>query len=147
MTDEKVKQGDKVSVEYEGKFDNGEVFDSSSHGDHSHPIEFTVGEHQVIKGFEDAAVGMGVGEEKEFSIKPEDAYGNPKEELVREFPKSELPLQQEPQVGMVLGFNSPDGHQFPATITKVSDDKITLDLNHPLAGKKLNFKIKVVKIN
>lgn len=141
-----IKQGDKVSVEYEGKFDDGEIFDSSSHGDHSHPIEFVVGEHHVIKGFEDAVVGMQVGEEKEVSIKSEDAYGERRDELVREFDRKEVPMQHEPKVGMVLGFNLPQGGQFPATITKVSDDKITFDLNHPLAGKKLNFKIKVVDV-
>ena len=142
-----IKTGDKVSVEYEGKFDSGEIFDSSKHGDHSHPIEFIVGEHHVIKGFEDAVVGMKEGEEKEISIKPEEAYGERKEELVREFDRKDIPLQHEPKAGMVLGFNAPNGQQFPATITKVTDDKITFDLNHPMAGKKLNFKIKVVKVN
>jgi peptidylprolyl isomerase len=143
----KIKNGDKVSVEYEGKFDSGEVFDSSSHGDHSHPIEFVVGEHQVIKGFEDAVIGMSVGEEKNISIEPEEAYGERKEELVREFNRKDIPLQYEPKEGMILGFNAPNGQQFPATITKVTEDKITFDLNHPMSGKKLNFKIKVVKLN
>jgi len=142
-----VKNGDKVSVEYEGKFDSGEVFDSTSHGDHSHPLDFVVGENHVIKGFEDAVMGMQVGEEKEISIKPEEAYGDRKEELVREFPRKEIPLKEEPKEGMILGFNTPNGQQFPTTIAKVTDDKITFDLNHPLAGKKLNFKIKLVKIN
>lgn len=142
-----VKNGDKVSVEYEGKFDSGEVFDSTSHGDHSHPLDFVVGENHVIKGFEDAVLGMKVGEEKEISIKPKEAYGERKEELVREFDRKQIPLKEELKVGMILGFNAPNGQQFPATITKVSDDKITFDLNHPLAGKQLNFKIKLVKIN
>ena len=142
-----IKNGDKVSVEYEGKFDSGEVFDSSSHGDHSHPIEFVVGEHKVIKGFEDGVIGMELNEEKEIKIKPENAYGERNEELVREFNRADIPLQVEPEVGMVLGFNAPNGQQFPATITKISDDKITFDLNSPMAGKNLNFKIKVVKIN
>ncbi len=142
-----IKQGDKVSVEYEGKLDNGDVFDSSTHGDHSHPIDFVVGEHQVIKGFEDAVVGMDLNQEKEISISADEAYGQRKEELVRDFDRKEIPMEQEPKVGMVLGFNLPQGGQFPATITKVTDDKITFDLNHPLAGKNLNFKIKVVKVN
>ena len=141
-----IKQGDKISVEYEGRFDSGEVFDSSRHGDHSHPIEFTVGEHYVIKGFEDAVIGMSVGEEKEIILEPEDAYGERNEELVRDFDRKEIPLKLEPKVGMVLGFNLPQGGQFPATITKVTDDKVTFDLNHPLAGKRLNFKIKVIDV-
>lgn len=142
-----IKQGDKVSVDYEGKFDSGEVFDSSTHGDHSHPIEFVVGEHHVIKGFEDAVVGMKINQEKEIVINPEEAYGERREELVKEFDRKNIPLQEEPKEGMILGFNAPNGQQFPATITKVTKDKITFDLNHPLAGKRLNFKIKVVKIN
>lgn len=142
-----VKNGDKVSVEYEGKFDSGEVFDSTSHGDHSHPLDFVVGENHVIKGFEEAVLGMNEGDEKEISIKPEEAYGERKEELVRDFDRKDIPLKEEPKEGMVLGFNAPNGQQFPATIAKVTDDKITFDLNHPLAGKTLNFKIKLVKIN
>jgi FKBP-type peptidyl-prolyl cis-trans isomerase 2 len=141
-----IKQGDKVSVNYEGKFDSGEIFDSSFHGDHSHPIEFVVGEHQVIKGFEDAVVGMNVGEEKEIVIEAGDAYGERNEELVKEFDRKDIPLNEEPEVGMVLGFNLPQGGQFPATIAKITEDKITFDLNHPLAGKRLNFKIKVADV-
>ena len=141
-----IKNGDKVKIEYEGKFDSGEVFDSTSHEDHSHPIEFVVGNKQVIPGFEEAVTGMNKGEEKEFSIEPDEAYGQPREELVREFSRKEIPMQQEPKEGMVLGFKGPDGHQFPARITKVTEDKITFDLNHPLAGKKLNFKIKVIDV-
>lgn len=141
-----IEQGDKVSVDYEGKLDSGEVFDSSSHGDHSHPLEFVVGNKMVIKGFEDAVLGMAEGEEKQFSISPEEAYGLVNSELKREFPRNQIPLQEEPQVGMVLAFNTPDGNQFPAKIDSVDNEKIVLDLNHPLAGQKLNFKIKVVKI-
>jgi FKBP-type peptidyl-prolyl cis-trans isomerase 2 len=141
-----VKDGDKVKVEYEGKFDTGEVFDSTSHGDHSHPLEFVVGQNHVIKGFEDAVKGMEVNGEKEIVIKPDEAYGERREELVREFDRKGIPLEQEPKVGMVLGFNAPNGQQFPATITNVTEDKITFDLNHPLAGKTLNFKVKVVGI-
>lgn len=141
-----IENGDKVKVDYEGKFDSGEIFDSSSHGDHSHPIEFVVGEHKVVKGFEDAVVGLNEGEEKEFSINPEDAYGPENPELKKEFPRSQIPLKEEPKVGMVLAFNTPEGQQFPARIVEVSDEKIVLDLNHPLAGKKLNFKIKVVGV-
>lgn len=141
-----IKQGDTVSVNYEGRFASGEIFDSSSHGDHSHPIEFVVGEHQVIKGFEDAVIGMKVGDEKEISIEPDEAYGERNEELVKEFDRKDIPLSEEPEVGMVLAFNLPQGGQFPATIINVTDDKITFDLNHPLAGKKLIFKINVVNV-
>ena len=68
-----IKKGDKLKVDYEGRFEDGEVFDSSSHGDHSHPLEFTVGEGHVIKGFDDAVIGMKKGEEKEFENEAQDA--------------------------------------------------------------------------
>lgn len=145
-----IKKGDKIKVDYEGKFDDGQVFDSSKHGDHSHPLEFEVGSGQVIPGFDNAVVGMKVGEEKEFSILPKDAYGERNKELEKQIPRNSLPPApqgQEPKVGMVLVLNSPDGRQFPVMITKVDDKNITIDLNHPLAGKKLNFKIKVVNVN
>ncbi len=142
-----IKKGDKVKVEYEGKLDSGKVFDSSKHDDHSHPLEFEVGSGKVIKGFDDAVVGMDKGEEKEFSIKPEEAYGERKEQLRQEVPRTAFPEGQEPKEGMMLMLKSPQGQQFPAKIMAVSDDKITLDLNHPLAGENLNFKIKVLEVN
>ena len=142
-----VKKGDKVKVDYEGKFENGEIFDSSKHGDHSHPLEFTVGSGEVIKGFDEALVGMKRGEGKEFTIASEDAYGERKQELEKDIPKSYLPKNQDPKVGMTLMIGAPDGRQFPVQITKVAKDSITVDLNHPLVGKKLVFKIKLLEID
>ncbi|MBU2639243.1 MAG: peptidylprolyl isomerase [Nanoarchaeota archaeon] len=142
-----VKDGDKVGVEYEGKLENGEVFDSSKHGEHSHPLEFEVGKGQVIKGFDEAVLGMEEGEEKEVTIKPEEGYGPRNEQLVKKFPKDKLPADQEPKEGMMLAVGLPDGRKIPARITKVEEKEIEVDLNHPLAGKVLIFKIKVVKIN
>ncbi|MEI6731932.1 MAG: peptidylprolyl isomerase [archaeon] len=142
-----VKKGDKISVDYEGRFESGEVFDSSTHGDHSHPLEFTVGNGQVIAGFDSAVEGMEVGQDKEFTIKPEEAYGEANPQLMKEIPRSALPKDQEPKPGMMLVMGTPEGKQFPVRISKVDTDTVTLDLNHPLAGKTLIFKIKVVKIN
>ncbi|MDP2628443.1 MAG: peptidylprolyl isomerase [Nanoarchaeota archaeon] len=142
-----IKSGDKIKVDYEGSLDNGQVFDSSKHGDHSHPLEFEVGARQVISGFDKAVIGMKKGEEKEFSIPAKEAYGERNKDLEKEIPRSSLPKGQEPQVGMGLMLNSPDGRQIPAMISKVDEQNITIDLNHPLAGKKLNFKIKVLEIN
>ena len=142
-----VKDGDKVSVEYEGKFEDGEVFDTSKHGEHSHPLEFEVGKGQVIKGFDEAVKGMEKGEEKEVTIQPEEAYGKRNEQLVKKFPKDKLPKDQEPEEGMMLAVGLPDGRQIHARITKVEHNEIEVDLNHPLAGKVLIFKIKVVGIN
>ena len=141
-----VKKGSKIKVEYEGKLDNGEIFDSSQHGDHSHPLEFVVGEGQVITGFEKVVVGMKKGDEKEFEIEPQDAYGGYNDRLKKDIPKSALPQEQEPKEGMVLLLGTPDGRQFPVKISGVDKENITVDFNHPLAGKKLHFKIKVVEV-
>ncbi len=142
-----VKKGDHIKVDYEGRFESGEVFDSSSHGDHSHPLEFEAGSGQVIKGFDEAVIGMEEGQEKEFSIEPKDAYGEYNEKLKRDIPKNALPKDQEPQEGMMLVMGTPEGHKVPVKIVAVNKDTITIDLNHPLAGKKLIFKIKVIGIN
>lgn len=142
-----IKNGDKISVDYEGRFENGEVFDSSKHGDHSHPLEFEVGSGQIIKGFDDAVKGMKKGEEKEFSIESKEAYGERREEMIQEIPLDALPAGQKPQAGMMLMIGAPDGRQFPARIVSVNEKTMKIDLNHPLAGKKLIFRIKIVEVN
>lgn len=142
-----VKKGDKVTVEYEGKFESGEIFDSTSHGDHSHPLTFTAGQKEVVKGFDEAVLGMKENEEKEITIKPDEAYGQHNPKLIQKLPKSKLPEGQEPKPGLILMLRSQQGHQIPAKITEVGDKEITIDLNHPLAGKTLIFKIKVTKIS
>lgn len=142
----KVKQGDRVLVDYEGRFESGEVFDTSSHGDHSHPLEFKVGEHQVIKGFEDAVLGMEENEEKEFTIKPEEGYGMRDEKLTQKMPRRLIPENHKLEAGMTLVMDSPEG-QIPVRIAAIDNQHVTIDLNHPLAGKTLVFKIKLVGIN
>ena len=137
-----VKKGDRVKVEYIGMFDDGTVFDSS---EGKSPLEFEAGSGQIIKGFDEAVIGMEKGEEKEFKIEPKDAYGERNPELVRKIPRDQLP--PEAQAGMLLMLRTPDGMQIPAEITEVTDEEVTIDLNHPLAGKTLNFKIKIVDIS
>ena len=141
-----VRSGSKISVDYEGRLETGEVFDSSTHGDHSHPLEFEAGSNQVIPGFDNAVIGMKVGESKEFTISPDEAYGDINPALTKDVPRAALPKEQEPEVGMTLMVGTPQG-QFPVRISKVSKDTVTIDMNHPLAGKTLIFKIKVLKIN
>ena len=140
----KVKKGDTVKVDYTGSFEGGEVFDTS---EGKQPLEFVVGEGRVIKGFDDAVVGMEKGKEKEVSIEPKDAYGEARPEMKKEIPRENLPKDQEPKEGMVLVLQAPTGQQMPAKIIKVTKKGVTIDLNHPLAGKKLNFKLKIVEIN
>jgi len=142
----KVKNGDKIKVEYTGTFDEGKVFDSSEHDGHSHPLEFEVGKGMVIKGFDKAVVGMEKNEEKEIKLKSEEAYGARNEQLIQKIPRDKLPKDQEPKEGMMLGMQTADGRTAQAMIKEVDDKEITIDMNHPLAGKNLNFKIKVVGI-
>ncbi len=139
-----VKKGDTIKVDYEGSLEDGTVFDASQN--HGQQLEFEVGSGQLIKGFDDAVVGMKVGQEKKVDIDPENAYGQRNPEMLKEIPREQLPKDQVPKVGMGIVIGLPNGSKFPATIAKVSDKTVTLDLNHPLAGKKLTFKIKVAQI-
>ena len=141
---EKVTNGLFVSVDYTGTLENGEIFDTSRG---RQPLEVQMGAGQLIKGFESALMGMTLDETKVFTLAPEDAYGQRDEEKMYTFDRSELPAGIEPRKGQTLGLTSGDGQRFPAHITKVDDAKVTVDLNHPLAGKKLTFDIKVVGIS
>lgn len=140
-----ITKGNKVKVEYTGKFENGQVFDSSE--SHGQPLEFEVGSGQMIKGFDTAVLGMEEGEEKEITLKPEAAYGQPNLKFMKKVSRDQLPQDHEPQVGMILSVSLPNGQKFPAKIVEVTNDNVTIDFNHPLAGKTLIFRIKVVGIN
>ena len=142
-----IKQGDKVKFDYTGKLEDGTVFDTSSHKDHSHPLEFEVGTKQVIPGFEAAVIGMKVGEEKTFEIKPEEGYGMINPELVKKIPKTQIPDSDKVKKGMTLAVALPDGQQMPVSVVDVDEENVSLDMNHPLAGKLLTFDIKVISIN
>ncbi len=139
-----VKKGDKIKVEYEGKLDDGTVFDKS---EGRGPLEFEAGSGKVIKGFDDAVIGMEKGEEKEVKIESKDAYGDPNPQLMQKVPRENLPKEPELKPGMMLMMKAPNGQQFPAKITEINEKEATLDLNHPLVGKDLNFKIKISEIS
>ncbi|KPK20943.1 MAG: peptidylprolyl isomerase [Nitrospira bacterium SG8_3] len=139
----KVKDGDTVKVHYTGKLENGDVFDSSREKE---PFEFTVGNKAVIPGFEKGLVGMGVGDTKTIEIPPEEAYGSKQDELVVVVNKSEFPDDITPSVGQRLQIKQQDGNPVVVTITDLTEDSITLDANHPLAGYTLFFEVEVVDI-
>ena len=141
-----IKNNDNISVDYEGRLENGEIFDSSKHGDHSHPLEFQVGSGMVIKGFDDTVLGMNKGDEKEFTILSKDAYGDHNPKLLQKVPRNVLPKEQVPEKGMYLMVQTPDGKGMPVLISDVDNEFITIDMNHPLAGKNLIFKIKIVEV-
>jgi peptidylprolyl isomerase len=139
---EQAQKGDTVRVHYTGRLADGQVFDSSEGGE---PLEFTLGTGQVIKGFEDGVEGMAIGEEKQVEIESDNAYGERIEGLVQTVAREGLNLGEEPRVGMNLVMQLQDEQQIPVAVTEVTDDSITLDANHPLAGEKLIFAIKRVE--
>ena len=137
------KAGDTVRIHYTGKLEDGTQFDSSAGRD---PLEFPLGDGQVIPGFDNAVDGMSVGESKSVTIPADQGYGPRHEELVQEVPKSALPEGMKPQVGMQLQAQSPQGQTMNLVVTAVSEDSITVDGNHPLAGRALHFDIELVEI-
>jgi len=138
-----VKQGDTVKVHYEGKLEDGTVFDSSKNRD---PLQFTVGTKQVIPGFEQAVLNMAVGDEKTITLQPEEAYGPYSKELVQVIDRSNIPPNLELEVGKQLQMATEDNHRVAVTITDLTDEKVTLDANHFLAGKALIFELKLSEI-
>ena len=139
----KVKDGNTVKVHYTGTLKDGSVFDTSAERE---PLEFKLGEGQLIPGFEKAVIGMEEGESTKIDIPVKEAYGEACEDLIINVPKDQLPDDVEPEVGMQLQVNQPDGQPVPVRVAEISDDELTLDANHPLAGKDLSFEIEVVEI-
>jgi peptidylprolyl isomerase len=138
------KNGDTVQVNYTGKLADGTVFDSSVGRE---PLEFTLGAGQAIPGFDKAVIGMKVGEKKTVTIPMDDAYGPHLDELVIEVSRDRI-KDAEPKVGQVLSATRENGEEVYFTVIAVSDNgTVTLDANHPLAGKDLTFEIELLKIN
>ena len=137
------KQGDTVKVHYTGKLDDGTVFDTSDNRD---PLEFVVGEGQVIPGFEESVVGMKVDETKSTRIPVEEAYGPRREDLVLVIEQGQFPPDIAPQVGQQLRLRQANDESVTVVVTDVSDESVTLDANHPLAGEALTFEVKLVGI-
>jgi len=140
---EQAKNGDTVRVHYTGRLENGEIFDSSEGGE---PLEFELGAGQVIAGFDEGVRGMQVGETRTIEIPAEEAYGERVEALVQTIPRQGINLETEPEVGMNLVLQLPDGSQIPVAVTDVTESYITLDANHPLAGQKLIFDVELVEV-
>ena len=138
-----VQEKNNVSVHYTGTLENGEVFDSSRDRE---PLSFEVGAGQMIPGFEKAVKGMKLNEIKKITIAPSEAYGELKPEMVQKITKDQLPPELTIHVGQQLASEMPDGQQIIVTVKEIADDEITIDANHPLAGKTLNFEIEVVDI-
>ncbi len=141
---EMIEQGSKVKLHYTGTLDDGSVFDSSKDKD---PLEFEVGQGQVIPGFEEGVIGLKAGDKKTINIPADKAYGSYDEKRIGEYPKSNVPENMEVKIGAKIFLQSPDGGVAIATIKEIKDDILLLDLNHPLAGKDLTFEIEIIEIN
>jgi peptidylprolyl isomerase len=138
-----VKNGDTVKVHYTGKLNDGEVFDSSEGRD---PLEFVVGSGNIIQGFDTAVVGMTTGDRKTIQVTPDQGYGERDEKLVAEIERSHVPDTVDLQVGAAMQVKHSNGQVMNVTIADLTDEHVTLDANHPLAGKTLTFDIEVVEI-
>lgn len=136
--------GSKIKVHYTGTFDDGEVFDSSRQAEQ--PFEFEVGAGQVIPGFDNAVVGMKAGETKQVRLTEEEAYGPYNREMVFDADPNQFEDGLSPEVGQQFQTQMQDGTPLLLTVKAVSEDKITLDANHPMAGKALNFDLEVVEV-
>lgn len=137
------KNGDKVTIHYTGKLLDGTVFDSSQGRD---PLPFTIGSGQVIPGFEEAVIGMAIGESKTVNIPVEKAYGPRNEEMVLSVPKNQVPPDIEPEVGMQLQLMNEANQPIVVRVVEVTDEHVALDANPPLAGQELVFDIELVTL-
>lgn len=137
------KSGDTVTVHYTGKLEDGTVFDSSSDRE---PIQFAIGEGNLIPGFEQAVVGMSPGEAKTEMIPAEQAYGRHFEEMVLVVDRQQIPPDMPIDIGTQLQIRQETGDMIPVIITDVTESEVTLDANHPLAGEDLTFEIELVDI-
>ena len=139
-----VAAGSKVKVHYTGTFDDGEVFDTSRE---AQPFEFEVGTGQVIPGFDKALIGMKVGDTKQVRLPEEEAYGPYNQEMVFDADPSQFEEGLTPEIGQQFQTQMQDGTPLLLTVKSVEDGKITLDANHPMAGKALNFDLEVIEID
>ncbi|MEI6891655.1 MAG: peptidylprolyl isomerase [Pontiella sp.] len=139
-----IEKGQQVKIHYTGTLEDGKQFDSSAGRD---PLEFEMGAGMVIPGFEKGVADMAVGEKKNIYIPVAEAYGEVREELLMAFERAQLPDDLEPEIGMMLQMQGPQGQPMPVTITAVDDEKVTLDANHQLAGQNLNFELELISVN
>jgi peptidylprolyl isomerase len=141
---QQAKSGDTVHVHYKGSLEDGTVFDTSDGGQ---PLQFTIGSGDVIPGFEEAIVGMAQGDQKRQSIPADQAYGSRREELVFQVEREQLPPNSEVSVGDYLRIGFPDGRTAAVQVAEIGEASVTLDANHPLAGKTLVFDLTLVDID
>jgi peptidylprolyl isomerase/FKBP-type peptidyl-prolyl cis-trans isomerase SlpA len=138
------KEGDEVQVHYTGKLEDGTVFDTSEDGE---PLSFTIGENRVIPGFEEAVTGMEPGDSITTEVEPEQAYGEHRDDMVMEMERDQIPDDVDPEVGQQLQLRLENGQTVPVLITALGEESVTIDANHPLAGRTLLFDIELVDVS
>ena len=139
-----IKKGDIIKVEYEGRLEDNSIFDSTEIQG-GEPMKFEVGAGFLIQGFDRSVVGKEVGDEFTINLKASEAYGEIDPQLIQTISRDQLPKDIDPEPGMMLSAHDPNGSQSIIWIKEVNDEFITLDMNHPMAGKTLNFKIKILE--
>ena len=139
-----IKRGDVIKVYYEASYEDGTIFDSTKIHDEE-PLKFQIGAGQLFSGFEDAVIGMERGEEKTFTVRPTEAYGEFNPLLVEKIDLSQFPGDMSLELGKQIEIVGPNGISSPGWIRLIEKDFILVDMNHPCAGKLLNFKIKIVE--
>jgi len=137
------KTGHHVKVNFTGRLDDGTIFATSTNDE---PIEFTIGENEVLPAIEDAVEGMEPGETKTVRISAEDAFGLRREDLVQEIPRESLPDDMDVEVGQQLWVDELDEEPVTVSVVDISDSTVTIDANHPLAGEDLIFDLEVVDV-
>jgi|YNPMSStandDraft_1061717.scaffolds.fasta_scaffold00009_70 FKBP-type peptidyl-prolyl cis-trans isomerase 2 len=142
---ELIKNGDKVSLHYVGYFKDGTIFDSSK--ERNEPFEFVVGAGQVIPGFETNIIGMKEGEKKKFEINHKDAYGEYRDDLKFAIDKNTISEDIDYEIGTVLTLQNEQDETLYVTVVEINDNTVTLDANHPMAGKDLVFEVEILKVN
>jgi len=137
------KVGDTVKINFTGKLQDETVVETSKDRD---PLEFTIGDGNVIPGLEQGVIGMAAGDKKTIAISPEDAFGQPQEDLLVDINKSEFPKDVELKAGAYLNIESSDGKEFKAKVVEIKEEMVTLDANHPLAGATINYDVELIEI-
>ncbi len=140
----KIKSGDKVKLHYNAKFEDGQLYQSTENRD---PEQFDLGEGQVIEGIRKNLIGMEVGEKKSFTVTPEEAFGEHDNNLIADVDRGQFPDNMTPFIGQQLRMEREGGDEVTVVVTGLTDNTVTIDANHPLAGKTLEFDVEIVEID
>jgi len=135
--------GDEVTIHYTGKLEDGTVFDTSTERS---PLHFAIGDGQIIPGLERAILGMSPGESRTIRVPMDEAYGPRREEMILLVDRNEFPVHMKPEAGQLVEMRHPDGRRITVTVMDISQSRVTLDANHPLAGKDLTFDIQLLEM-